>query len=220
VVYEDGFKEDYPETRDLPALGDVVDTTEKVIENEELVAKSVPRKVARIVTWEERRQTMKGSCLNCHNNTYVDNFYKQFDDFVVLYNEKFARPAKQFMDDLTQDGVLNKNAPFEHHVQWIFWELWHHEGRRGRHGASMMGPDYTHWHGLYEVAKHYYDKFLPAVVEAARTKGLAMARKYERKVEEHLAREEHVWLRGLSPEEVERLRRMYRDRYNEYQGTL
>jgi hypothetical protein len=215
VVYEDGFKEDYPETRDLPAIGARVGTIEKVVENEELVSKTVPRKVATIVTWEERRQKMKGSCLNCHNDTYVDNFYKQFDDLVVLYNEKFAKPAKQFMDDLIDDGVLDENAPFEHHVQWVYWELWHHEGRRARHGASMMGPDYTHWHGMYEVSKHYYEKFLPAVVEAARTKGAAMARKYERRVEEHLARPEHLWVKGLSPEEAERLRSMYQQRYNE-----
>ena len=26
---------------------------------------------------------------------------------------------------------------------WHWWELWHHEGRRARHGAAMMGPDYT-----------------------------------------------------------------------------
>jgi len=214
VVYEDGFKEDYPDTRDLPQLGVTVDTTEKVVENEALVSKTVSRKVAKIITWQERRQNMKGACLNCHNNTYVDNFYKQFDDLVDLYNEKFAKPAKQFMDDLIADGVLNRNAPFEHHVQWVYWELWHHEGRRARHGASMMGPDYTHWHGMYEVAKHYYEKFLPAIVTAAESKSPAMARKYRRKIDEHLSLEEHSWVKGLSPEEAENLRKMYQERYN------
>ena len=99
---------------------------------------------------------------------------------VVLYNEKFARPAKLMMDELKADGVLKPDAPFEHEVQWVFWELWHHEGRRARHGASMMGPDYTHWHGMYEVAKHYYMEFLPAVVEAAASKSQAMEHKYPR----------------------------------------
>jgi hypothetical protein len=28
------------------------------------------------------------------------------------------------VDDLTADGVLNPNAPFEHHVQWVYLELW------------------------------------------------------------------------------------------------
>ncbi len=215
VVFRDGHKEDYPDTRELPAVGDVVQTEEKVLENEQLVSRTVQRTVAEVRTWEQRRQLMKGACLNCHSSAYVDNFYKQFDDLVVLYNEKFARPAKQFMDELTADGVLNPDAPFEHHVQWVFWELWHHEGRRARHGASMMGPDYTHWHGMYEVAKHYYQEFLPAVVEAAALKGPEMEEKYRRKVEEHLTREEHQWVKGLSPEEAERLRQMYEKRYDE-----
>ncbi len=215
VIFEDGFKEDYPGTRELPKVGDTIETTEKVVENEELVSKTVPRTVAKIVTWQDRRKNMKSVCLNCHNDTYVDNFYKQFDDLVVLYNEKFARPAKQIMDELKADGVLNPDAPFEHHVQWVFWELWHHEGRRARHGASMMGPDYTHWHGMYEVAKHFYEKFLPAVVEAAGTKSPEMKQKYEAKVQQILTQPEHRWIKGLDPDEAEAMRQMYQERYNQ-----
>jgi len=215
VIYEDGFKEDYPETKDLPAVGDAVETVEKVVENGELVSRTVERKVAEIVSWEERRRTMMGVCLNCHNDTYVDNFYKQFDDLVTLYNEKFALPAQQMMNDLTADGVLDPNAPFEHDVQWVYWELWHHEGRRARHGASMMGPDYTHWHGMYEVAKHYYTEFLPAVIEAAEAKSPDLGKKYRNRVSEILSRKENAWLKGLSPEEAEKIREMYKERYGE-----
>jgi hydroxylamine dehydrogenase len=215
VQYEDGFKEDYPDTRAIPAVGDEIITTEKFVEDEKLVSRKVKRKVARIVGWEQRREAMKGACLNCHNDTYVANFYKQFDDLVVLYNEKFAIPAKDFMTKLKADGVLKPDAPFEHDVQWVFYELWHHEGRRARHGASMMGPDYTHWHGMYEVAKHYYQKFLPEVVKAAATKSPAMKKKYEKMVAELLTKEEHKWLKGLSPEEAERMRKTYKERYNQ-----
>jgi hypothetical protein len=66
------------------------------------------------VTWEERRETMQAVCQNCHNTTYINNFYHQFDSLVELYNEKFAKPAKQFMDDLKADGVLKPDAPFEY----------------------------------------------------------------------------------------------------------
>ncbi|MFH0765295.1 MAG: hypothetical protein V2A61_02630, partial [Calditrichota bacterium] len=52
-------------------------------------------------------------------------------------------------------------ASFSNEIEWIYWELWHHEGRRARQGASMMGPDYTWWHGIYEVAHNFYFKFLP-----------------------------------------------------------
>jgi len=218
VVYDDGYKEDYPEGKELPGVGETVQTSEKVVENFELVTKTVPRTVADVITWEQRRAKMKAGCLNCHNDTYVDNFYIQFDSLVELYNEKFARPAQQWMDLLKDDGVLNPDAPFEHEVQWVFWELWHHEGRRARHGASMMGPDYTHWHGMYEVSKHYYTEFLPAVIEAAESQSAELGAKYRALVEEQLAQPEHTWLKGLSPEEAEKLRRMYQERYGESAG--
>ena len=215
VIFEDGFREDYPDTRALPGTGEVVETVEYFVEDEQLVSRAVPRRVAEIVTWQQRREKMKGACLNCHSDVYVDNFYKQFDDLIVLYNEKFARPAKEMMDDLAADGALRPEAPFEHRVQWVFWELWHHEGRRARHGASMMGPDYTHWHGMYEVAKHYYTEFLPAAVEAAAGKSPALGEKYRARVAALLTREEHAWMKGLDPEEAEALRAMYRDRYDQ-----
>lgn len=215
VVYRDGYKEDYPDTRPLPGVGETVNTIEKVVENETLVSRTVRRIVSKVVTWQKRREKMTGACLNCHSQSFVDNFYRQFDDLVVLYNEKFAKPAQQLMNELIEDGILNPDAPFEHEVQWIYWELWHHEGRRARHGASMMGPDYTHWHGMYEVAKHFYQKFLPEVIQAAADKGLRLERKYEQKVQALLAQEEHVWKQGLSPKEAERLRQSYKQRYDQ-----
>ncbi len=215
VIYEDGYKEDYTHTRELPKVGDEVVTVEKVVEAEQLVSKEVPRVVARLVTWEQRREKMKGACFNCHSTSHVDNFYSQYDSLVELYNEKFAIPAKQFMDELKADGILKPEAPFEHHVQWVFWELWHHEGRRARHGASMMGPDYTHWHGMYEVAKHYYLEFLPAIIEAVELAKPKLKEKYEQRIEQHLAQDEHLWRKGLTPEEAEAIRKMYEERYDE-----
>ena len=213
VVYEDGFKENYPDTRELPRIGSTVSTSEGTVRNGELVMSRVSRKVSEVVNWQDRRAEMKNVCANCHSPTFVDNFYVQFDSLVDLYNEKFAKVAQKMMGDLTSDGVLNPDAPFEHNVQWVYWELWHHEGRRARHGASMMGPDYTHWHGMYEVAKHFYTEFLPAVIEAAELKSAAMKEKYEIKIDRLLAQEEHQWLKGLSPQEAEKLRAMYKERY-------
>jgi hydroxylamine dehydrogenase len=80
---------------------------------------------------------------------------------------------------------------------------------------AMMGPDYTHWHGMYEVAKHFYVEFLPAVVEVAATGGHTMETKYKARVAELLAQEEHIWLQGLSAEEAALLRETYRDRYDQ-----
>ena len=213
VTFEDGSKEDYPDTKPLPKVGDVVTTSEKVVEHEAMVSKPVQRRVAKITMWQERRDAMKGVCLNCHASSHVDNFYQQFDDLVALYNDKFAKPAQQLMNDLAADGALNPKAPFDHELQWIFYELWHHEGRRARHGASMMGPDYTHWHGMYEVAKHFYTEFLPKVVETAAAKSPALKTKYEQKVQALLAGDAHRWKKGMTAEEAEAIRKEYQNRY-------
>ena len=79
----------------------------------------------------------------------------------------------------------------------------------------MMGPDYTHWHGMYEVAKHFYQKFLPEVIETAAKKGPKMKQKYENRVKRLLARPEHIWRKGLSSKEAEELKKMYEERYNQ-----
>ncbi|GIW39795.1 MAG: hypothetical protein KatS3mg076_0372 [Candidatus Binatia bacterium] len=213
VKFEDGYQEDYPETRPLPKEGETVETVELVRRGDELVRRTVPRRVSRVITWRERREAMKGVCLNCHNHTYVDHFYQQFDSLVSLYNEKFARPAKALVDGLYAEGFLDPRVPFAEKVEWTFFELWHHEGRRARHGASMMGPDFTQWHGMYEVAKHFYTKFLPEVVELAERHGKGDT--WRARVEELLSGEDHAWLRGLRTEEAEALRRAYRERYDE-----
>jgi hypothetical protein len=111
--------------------------------------------------WQERRRNMKQVCVNCHGSAFADGHYYLFDGVVRLYNDKFARPAGQIMQMIADKKLLQYPASFANQIEWTYWELWHHEGRRARHGASMMGPDYTWWHGMYEVAKHFYLKFIP-----------------------------------------------------------
>jgi hypothetical protein len=117
------------------------------------------------------------------------------------------------MNALYDQGLLDRKLQFVEPVQWTFWELWHHEGRRARHGASMMGPDYTHWHGMYEVSKHFYEKFVPEVIELAERKG--RGKEWKQRMDALLSRPEHLWLKGLSPEEAGALQKAYEHRYDE-----
>lgn len=111
------------------------------------------------VGWKKRRENMKDVCIACHSESWTDNFYVQYDGLVNLYNEKFAKPGLRLYA-LAKKLRPRKNT-FANKIDFIWFELWHHEGRRARHGASMMGPDYTHWHGTYEVAKQWYAKYIP-----------------------------------------------------------
>ena len=115
--------------------------------------------------WETKRANMKQVCVNCHGSSFADGHYYQFDAVVELYNAKFATPATEIMNLVRKNKVMDNPAAFSNDIEWTYWEIWHHEGRRARHGAAMMGPDYTWWHGMYEVAKHFYFKLIPEARE-------------------------------------------------------
>ena len=104
---------------------------------------------------------MKDVCQACHGEVFANGHFYQYDASVHLYNEKFAKPAGEVMKIVEKNNLLKNKAAFSNKIEWIYWEIWHHEGRRARHGAAMMGPDYTWWHGFYDVAQHFYFKFIP-----------------------------------------------------------
>ncbi len=195
VVYEDDSKEDVlGDAPELPKVG----TTHK------------GKQVREVLTWQDRRQRMQGVCRQCHGQAFVTGAYAQFDGVVDLYNDKFARPAKSIIEELKDRGVISK-PDFDDDIEWTWWELWHHEGRRARHGAAMQGPDYTWWHGMYEVAKHFYEKFIPQLREVA---GEELAREL---LDKHVySQEGHTWHRdGMSREALQRVRKFYQERYKQ-----
>jgi hypothetical protein len=147
-------------------------------------------------SWQAKRTRMKNVCTHCHTGPYVDAFYKQYDDFVINYNEKFAKPGMKIMAALREQGMITPTE-FDEKIEWTWFYLWHHEGRRARHGASMLAPDYAHWHGMYEVAERFYQELIPEareLAEQAQAAGNAAGAEAVRKVtEEILARPEHAW---------------------------
>ncbi|MGE0190497.1 MAG: multiheme c-type cytochrome [Planctomycetota bacterium] len=160
--------------------------------------------------WEGKRQAMQEVCSACHIRSFYEDFYVQFDSAIELYNDKFAIPGSQLMAMLYSKDKLTA-TPFDEELEWTWFRLWHHEGRRARHGASMQGPDYTQWHGFFEVAENFYTKFLDQVHEAAQGDEEILA-----KVEEILARPEHAWRSGGLPEEMmKRIDEEYRAKYKQ-----
>ena len=164
----------------------------------EVVTEADPEKRRALVvdSAADKRERMKQVCSHCHTPDYVNSFYKQYDDFVGLFNEKFARPGQTIMKALAEQELLTKQQ-FDEEVEWTWYYLWHHEGRRARHGASMMAPDYAHWHGMFEVADRFYMQFIPQVREIldhAERDGLKeKADRVRAIVTEILARPEHEW---------------------------
>ena len=167
----------------------------------EVVKETDPKKRDELVhdTWQDKRARMSKVCSHCHTQNYINSFYKQYDDFVINYNEKFAKPGKKIIDSL-RAGKLITPVEFDEEIEWTWFYLWHHEGRRARHGASMMAPDYAHWHGMYEVSERFYQQLIPQAREViehgeknGKTEEAAAARKV---LDEILARPEHQWFGG------------------------
>ncbi|MET0000195.1 cytochrome C552 [Candidatus Thiodiazotropha endoloripes] len=197
IRLENGDEFDVKEGKKIPKVGD----------------KAKGSTVVEVVTWKERRKKMQEVCKACHSDSVINGHYNQFDNVVELYNEKFAKPIAAVMGELKKNGYITK-APFDDKIEWTWWEIWHHEGRRARHGASMSGPDYTWWHGIYDVAKHTYMKWIPELKDVAMKKdgntkfADAMLDKYFRPIEGH------TWyFEGMSKESIDKVRKGFEERY-------
>jgi len=164
--------------------------------------------------WEKKLASMKDVCNSCHSDVFVKGFYDQLDSFVDLYNGKFAIPAKEIRSLLIKEGVLTK-AGFDDKIDWLYWELWHHEGRRARHGAAMSGPDYAWWHGIYDVAKNFYTEFMPEVKEACEKAGKPEL--YDEIIKKFIDSDpRHEWFtKGFDPKKIDAMKNYYKERYDQ-----
>ncbi|MCS6914891.1 MAG: multiheme c-type cytochrome [Myxococcales bacterium] len=157
--------------------------------------------------WEQRREAMVDVCQRCHAPDFVAAFYKNYDDSIDLWNNKFAAPAQALMTALREAGKIT-DTPFDDEIEWHFYRLWHHEGRRARMGASMQGPDYTQWHGFFEVAENFYTRLLPLAHKLGQ--GVPAVEAILRQIDSD---PRHAWRKGLSPQERARIDAFYQQRY-------
>ena len=98
--------------------------------------------------WEQKRLNMLDTCKACHGESFAKGFYRQFDAVVRLYDEKFGIPARDIMNLVRKKGLLESPAAFSNDIEWIYWELWHHEGRTAR----LHAPAPT---GSFSIASSY-----------------------------------------------------------------
>ncbi len=156
----------------------------------------------KVKPWLERRKDMKSVCSSCHGRNTVDNFYEQFDAFVHLFNDKFAIPSKELITIIKKEGLIDKTK-FNDEIEWTYFYLWHHEGRRARHGAAMLAPDYVHWEGMFEIAHRFYFEMVPQIKElikhANETGNKKGAKKVQAKLDKILNSEMHRWFLGKKP---------------------
>ncbi|RMF91365.1 MAG: hydroxylamine oxidoreductase [Nitrospinota bacterium] len=99
---------------------------------------------------ERGRAAMKQVCYQCHSEQWADNYFQEFDKVVSDYNMLW-----EYTDNLLQqayeEGLISKDNPLDETPEIMHYLIWHHDGRRWRMGASMMGPDWTHWNGAVDA---------------------------------------------------------------------
>ena len=97
------------------------------------------------------QQTMNAVCLNCHAQPFIYDVMSKADKTIALTNQN-VKKGKAIVQDLRDTGLLG-TKPFGTPLDFLYFELWHHEGRRARFGAVMGGADYVNWNGIYEQQK-------------------------------------------------------------------
>ena len=196
-----------------PRAGQKANYKTYVREGDKLKKVIAEKTIKDVVTWKQRRKSMQEMCKSCHGVNQIEDFYMQFDDLVNLYNDKFAKPGVALVNELKKDKIW-ENTGFQHKIGFTWFEVWHHEGRRARMAVAMHAPDYTHWHGMYEIARNFYNEFLPEVQELADHAG--QGEKYKKLIADLLAKPEHLWTRtGGSAETMKLIEEEQKLRYNQ-----
>jgi hypothetical protein len=178
VVLDDGSKLELPASEKPPKRGSEIEKADGSM-----------AKVKTVATPKRRRQAMSLVCLECHGKAFTVGFMKQFDNVVELFNTKFAVPARDIMAELYEKELLTP-VPFDEPLEFTYWELWHDEGARARHGASMASPNHAWWEGMYLVGRNFYSRFLPQVEDVAGSRATDI-------IERHVkTKDQHQWLRS------------------------
>jgi hypothetical protein len=92
---------------------------------------------------------MKQVCSQCHTPAVIDRVYSQAEQVVRTTNER-VHVAQDLMNGLRKDGVLT-GPPFSQRIDFVYFDLWHYDGRTSKHGAFMGGADFVQWHGNYPM---------------------------------------------------------------------
>jgi hydroxylamine dehydrogenase len=101
--------------------------------------------------WETNQTLMQGVCRECHSEDFILDFYTDADAATEAVNARVAE-GSEVIAPLQEAGLLT-DAPFDEPIDFVSFDLWHHWGRTAKFGVWMQGPDYTQWHGAYEMLR-------------------------------------------------------------------
>ena len=78
---------------------------------------------------------MKQICAQCHTALVIDKVHANGEQVVNATNER-VRTAQAIVDGLRKGGALS-GPPFSNPIDFVYFDLWHCDGRTSKHGAFM-----------------------------------------------------------------------------------
>ena len=102
-------------------------------------------------SWQSNMVRMQAVCQECHNKDFINEFYTAADKAVEHVNA-WVTESNDLMAPLKEKNLLT-STPFDEPIDFKYFDLWHYWGRTTKFGLWMQGPDYSQWHGAYELLK-------------------------------------------------------------------
>jgi nitrate/TMAO reductase-like tetraheme cytochrome c subunit len=99
--------------------------------------------------YAQAQAKMKQVCTQCHTPALIDRVYQQAELAVQNTNQR-VQQAQELMTSLRKEGALS-GPPFSQPIDFVYFDLWHYDGRTSKHGAFMGGADFVQWHGNYPM---------------------------------------------------------------------
>lgn len=115
------------------------------------------------LTWQAKRANMEKTCAQCHTPSFTKNYLLNGDLNVLQYNEIF-RESRRWLTEMNKAGIILTPgvkdglvalgvAGYDEKPEEDNYHIWHHQGRLYRQGNLMMSPDFTQWHGIWELQR-------------------------------------------------------------------
>ena len=98
---------------------------------------------------KRRQEAMKQVCVQCHARPLIDRVYAEAEKVVESTNTQ-VQQAMDIVNALRSDRILT-TPPFSQPIDFVYFDLWHYDGRTSKHGAFMGGADFVQWHGNYPM---------------------------------------------------------------------
>jgi hypothetical protein len=176
------------------------------------------------VTGDMRKANMVKVCEACHNMNIIESFYTRYEAQLQLYNDKWAEPGSKLYEkasELLKEVKGDSYARFAQMIDYTWFELWHQEGRRVRHAASMQAPDITR-RGNYDLARNFYGAYVPELEEviemgkhSSNPQANELAIDLEALLTEVLNSENHKWSIGKEDPAAKKARQQRRGNFLE-----